>query len=241
MCLVARRGDREPVPGVDLDEVDELAADAQAEGKKVPGERGGPLGQLVPSYRAETPRGWRLRATTLTRVAGRKSFQRKDTPATPPEGPGNPTLAFHGGRRSNATHASANDPEGRWRGGQEPSSPISGHVPMENRNGLAGGACVTQAADRLGRRAGWNLGPGATGGGPRWCSLEFMRSSDRCGADGRQSIVTRWRRGSGKSCARTSCTAEHRQRLRKQLQGRLVFRRTVWQQSTCTSRNAVVT
>src|SRR5262245_33399362 len=39
--------------------------------------------------------------------AGLKSFRRKDTPAAPPDDPGNPTANFHGERRSNATHASS--------------------------------------------------------------------------------------------------------------------------------------
>src|SRR5439155_21873046 len=38
--------------------------------------------------------------------AGQKSFQRKGTTPPPPDDPGNPTVNFHGEKRSNATDAS---------------------------------------------------------------------------------------------------------------------------------------
>ena len=46
-------------------------------------------------------------------AAGAKSFQKKDTPAAPPDDPGKPTVNFHGERRSNATHRSTTDPDSR--------------------------------------------------------------------------------------------------------------------------------
>src|SRR5215510_11190964 len=51
--------------------------------------------------------------TLLEAWAGLKSFQRKDDTARPPDDPGNPTVDFHGERRSNETHASTTDPEAR--------------------------------------------------------------------------------------------------------------------------------
>jgi hypothetical protein len=47
--------------------------------------------------------------------AGHKSFKRKDNPGrfTPPDDPGNPSVRFHGERRSNLTHQSTTDPEAR--------------------------------------------------------------------------------------------------------------------------------
>jgi hypothetical protein len=50
--------------------------------------------------------------TLLEAWASQKSFQRQDDP-TPPrdDNPGNPTVDFHGERRSNATHESTTDPE----------------------------------------------------------------------------------------------------------------------------------
>src|ERR1700690_1644890 len=45
--------------------------------------------------------------------AGQKSFKRKDQPQEPPDDPGNPTVNFHGERRSNQTHQSTTDPDSR--------------------------------------------------------------------------------------------------------------------------------
>jgi alkanesulfonate monooxygenase SsuD/methylene tetrahydromethanopterin reductase-like flavin-dependent oxidoreductase (luciferase family) len=52
--------------------------------------------------------------TLIEAWAGHKSFKRKgDDQPTPPEDPGNPSVDFHGERRSNATHQSTTDPEAR--------------------------------------------------------------------------------------------------------------------------------
>jgi transposase len=57
--------------------------------------------------------------TLIDAWASLKSFTRKDAPPTPPDDPGNPTVNFHGERRSNATHASTTDPQARlYRKGQ---------------------------------------------------------------------------------------------------------------------------
>ena len=60
-------------------------------------------------------------------------------PSAPPDDPGNPTVNFHGDRRTNATHQSTTDPEARLarKGeGKETKLCFSGHVLMENRHGL---------------------------------------------------------------------------------------------------------
>jgi len=49
--------------------------------------------------------------TLIEAWASLKSFQRKDQKNTPPEDPGNPTVNFHGEKRSNATHGSTTDPD----------------------------------------------------------------------------------------------------------------------------------
>src|SRR5216683_1957616 len=50
--------------------------------------------------------------TLIEAWASLKSFQRKDAgPSDPPDDPGNPTVNFHGQRRSNETHQSTTDPE----------------------------------------------------------------------------------------------------------------------------------
>src|SRR4029434_2431652 len=51
--------------------------------------------------------------TLIQAWAGLKSFQRKDVPPPPPDDPGNPTVNFHGERRTNATHQSTTDPDAR--------------------------------------------------------------------------------------------------------------------------------
>jgi transposase len=107
--------------------------------------------------------------TLLEAWAGLKSFRRKDTPAPPPDDPGNPTVDFHGERRTNATHASTTDPEARLARkskGHEAQLAYQGHVLMENRHGLVVDTCVTQATGVAEREAALamaiNLQAGAT-------------------------------------------------------------------------------
>jgi Transposase DDE domain len=73
--------------------------------------------------------------------AGAKSFQRKDGKKPPPgdDDGGNPTVNFHGEKRSNRTHASTTDPEAqmaRKGEGKEAKLSYSGNLLVENRNGL---------------------------------------------------------------------------------------------------------
>jgi hypothetical protein len=82
--------------------------------------------------------------TLLEAWAGAKSFQPKgDKKTPPPDGPdndaGNPTVNFHGEKRSNDTHASKTDPESllaRKGPGKEAKLSYSGHLLVENKNGL---------------------------------------------------------------------------------------------------------
>jgi transposase len=106
--------------------------------------------------------------TLVEAWASLKSFKRKDAPAAPPEDPGNPTVNFHGERRSNATHASTTDPEARLfrkGGGHEAKLSYSGHVLMENRHGLAVGGCVTASTGYAERAAALELVGGQDRGG----------------------------------------------------------------------------
>ena len=91
--------------------------------------------------------------TLIEAWAGHKSFKRKDgsDQQQPPDDPGNPTVDFHGERRSNATHQSTTDPEARLAkkgAGKEAKLSFAGHVLMENRNGIAVNGCVTVADGR---------------------------------------------------------------------------------------------
>jgi transposase len=98
--------------------------------------------------------------TLVEAWASLKSFKRKDAPAAPPDDPGNPTVNFHGERRSNETHVSSTDPEARlFRKADTREAKLSytGHVLMENRNGLAVGSCVTRASGYAERAAALEL------------------------------------------------------------------------------------
>jgi transposase len=77
--------------------------------------------------------------TLIEAWASHKSFQCKDRPAPPPDDPGNPTVDFHGEKRSNDTHESTTDPDARLArksGGHEAKLAYCGNVMIENRNGL---------------------------------------------------------------------------------------------------------
>jgi len=78
--------------------------------------------------------------TLVEAWAGQKSFRKKDE-AAPPSDPdkGNPTVNFHGEKRSNDTHASTTDPDcrlARKSGGREAKLAYCGNAVIENRNGL---------------------------------------------------------------------------------------------------------
>jgi transposase len=67
----------------------------------------------------------------------------------PPDDPGNPTVNFHGQKRSNATHVSTTDPESRLAkkgDGVGAKLSYSAHVLMENRHGLCADIAVVTAA-----------------------------------------------------------------------------------------------
>ena len=94
--------------------------------------------------------------TLIRSWASLKSLHPKDAPASsePPDDPGNPTVSFHGQRRTNATHVSRTDPEARLakKGiGKEAHLCHSAHVLMENRHGLCVAATV-DAADGYAER-----------------------------------------------------------------------------------------
>jgi transposase len=78
--------------------------------------------------------------TLLEAWASLKSFQRRDKKdGPPPEDPGNPSVDFHGEKRSNQTHESKSDPEAqlaRKGPGKEAKLSYSGNLLVENRNGL---------------------------------------------------------------------------------------------------------
>lgn len=111
--------------------------------------------------------------TLIEAWASLKSFRKKgekpeDRP--PPDDRGNPTVNFHGEKRSNETHESTTDPEAklaRKGKGKEAKLSYSGHVLMENRNGLCVDVRVAEA----------------TGHAEREEALEMLRRLRRRGYD----------------------------------------------------------
>jgi transposase len=85
--------------------------------------------------------------TLLQAWASQKSFRPRDEDPPAPGG-GNPTVNFHGQRRSNATHQSTTDPDARLykkARGREAHLGYLGHVLMEHCSGLIVNAMVTPA------------------------------------------------------------------------------------------------
>jgi transposase len=77
--------------------------------------------------------------TLVEAWASLKSFQQKDGKNPPPDDPGNPTVDFHGEKRSNQTHESTTDPDAllaRKGNGKEAKLSYNGNLLVENRNGL---------------------------------------------------------------------------------------------------------
>jgi transposase len=88
--------------------------------------------------------------TLVEAWASLKSFEPKGSKkkSPPPDDPGNPSVNFRGEKRKNDTHESKTDPESKLytkASGQTAKLSYMGHVLMENRNGLAVGAEVSQA------------------------------------------------------------------------------------------------
>jgi transposase len=77
--------------------------------------------------------------TLIEAWASLKSFERKDQKNPPPDDPGNPTVDFHGEKRSNDTHESTTDADARLArkgNGKEAKLSYNGNLLTENRNGL---------------------------------------------------------------------------------------------------------
>ena len=95
--------------------------------------------------------------TLMEAWASLKSFQPKEQKATaPPDDPGNPSVDFHGQKRSNDTHESKTDPDAklaRKGPGKEAKLSYSGNLQVENRHGLIVNAEVLEANGRAERDA----------------------------------------------------------------------------------------
>jgi transposase len=111
------------------------------------------LAQVVAQARAKgltSDEHFTVDGTLLEAWAGIKNYQRKDGKNAPPgdDDPGNPTVNFHGEKRSNRTHQSTTDPEAklaRKGDGKEAKLSYSGNLLVENRNGLIVNAMAWEA------------------------------------------------------------------------------------------------
>ncbi len=112
---------------------------------------------LARSHKLLSDEHFTVDGTLIEAWAGQKSFQKKGTPSkTKSDDPGNPTVDFHGEKRSNDTHQSTTDPEARlFRKGKGKESKLSfmGHVLIENRHGLVISTRYTQATGTAEREA----------------------------------------------------------------------------------------
>jgi transposase len=130
--------------------------------------------------------------TLLEAWASLKSFQRKDKEdGSPPEDPGNPSVDFHGEKRSNQTHESKSDPEARLarKGpGKEAKLSYCGNLLVENRNGLIVDSRVWEAtgiAERYGALEMLQEIPGTgrvtVGGDKGFDTADFVRECRNMG------------------------------------------------------------
>ena len=106
--------------------------------------------------------------TLIEAWASLKSFRRKGEEPEPPDDPGNPTVNFHGEKRSNETHESTTDPEARLaRKSSNQGAQLSycGSLLTENRNGLIVGTDLRTATGTAERDAAASLLNGHGGRG----------------------------------------------------------------------------
>jgi len=134
--------------------------------------------------------------TLVEAWAGHKSFKPKgqdnsDSQKPPDEGGKNPSVDFHGEKRTNDTHESTTDPESRLfkkSKGSEAKLCYMGHVLMENRNGLAVDSRVTIASGTAERDAALKMAEGldgthrkTLGGDKNYDTHDFVDDVRECG------------------------------------------------------------
>lgn len=135
--------------------------------------------------------------TLIQAAASLKSFKRTDgpPPSQPPDDRGNPSVDFHGEKRSNATHQSSTDPQARlFRKGtsQEAKLTFMAHALMENRHGLLVDFQVTEASGTAERDMALQLLQDAKARGfhPSTVGADKSYDSRQCVAELRQLGVT---------------------------------------------------
>ena len=117
------------------------------------------LGEVVKQAQAKgliSDEHFTVDGTLIEAWASLKSFQAKEEKKTPPDDPSNPTVNFHGEKRSNETHQSTTDPDAllaRKGNGKEAKLNYNGNLLTENRNGLIVNTEVLQANGTAERHA----------------------------------------------------------------------------------------
>ena len=98
--------------------------------------------------------------TLIEALASLKSYRPKDEDGPPGGGGRNPSVDFHGEKRSRDTHESKTDKDAylfKKSKGAEARLAYLGHILMENRHGLVVDAKVTQATGKAEREAAVDL------------------------------------------------------------------------------------
>jgi transposase len=104
--------------------------------------------------------------TLLEAWASLKSFSQKDGNDSHDADEKNPNVDFHGEKRTNDTHQSTTDPEAllaKKGHGKEAQLCFTGHVLMENRNGMVVDVTFTQATGTAEREAALDMPEGVHG------------------------------------------------------------------------------
>ena len=152
--------------------------------------------------------------TLIEALASHKSYRPKDEDGPPGGGGRNPSVDFHGEKRSRDTHESKTDPDALlFKKSKGAASKLSymGHVLMENRNGLVVRATVSQATGTAEREAAVGLVDAL--GGSRCITLGADKNYDTQGfvADMRKMKVTPHvaQNDTNRSSAIDGCTTRH--------------------------------
>jgi transposase len=176
--------------------------------------------------------------TLIEAWASLKTFRPKNESGDKdgPDDPGNPTVDFHGERRSNDTHESKTDPEARLarKGkGKEAKLCYAEHALMENRNGLLVDLMITQPNKNCEPKAALVMLDRSTGiGGRRTVGADKGYDQygfvDSCREIGFVPHVAAKKRGSALDW-RTKGTAAYKvsQRIRKRVEEIFGWKKTV--------------
>lgn len=129
----------------------------------------------------------------------------------PPDDPGNPTVDFHGEKRSNQTHQSTTDADAllaRKGSGKEAKLSYNGNLPTENRHGLIVNTEVFPANGRARRGDGY---AGEDSGGPasHHRRRQRLRHAGSWPSDGICTSLRTWHRARSEAAAAQSMPERH--------------------------------